>query len=74
MSDSLSFNKARWDLPDVDSHLIEQIVRQNDIPEVAARMLAGRSSGRSDTAGGSATAGKASADSAEVTKKRLEIL
>jgi single-stranded-DNA-specific exonuclease len=42
MSDSLSFNKARWELPDVDLHLIEQIVRQSDLPEVAARMLAGR--------------------------------
>ena len=42
MSDSLSLNKARWELPDVDLHLIEQIVRQNDIPEIAARMLAGR--------------------------------
>lgn len=42
MSDSLSFNKAQWILPDVDLHLVEKIVRQNDLPEVAARMLAGR--------------------------------
>jgi len=42
MSDSLSFQKARWELPDVDLHVVEQIVRQNDVPEIAARMLAGR--------------------------------
>lgn len=50
MSDSLSFNKAQWELPDVDLHLIEQIVRQNDLPEVAARMLAGRGIALDDVA------------------------
>lgn len=42
MSDSLSFNKAQWVLPDVELSVIEQIVRKHDLPEVAARMLAGR--------------------------------
>lgn len=42
MSDSLSFNKARWVLPDVELSVIEQIARRHDLPEVAARMLAGR--------------------------------
>ncbi|MGB0719684.1 MAG: single-stranded-DNA-specific exonuclease RecJ [Bdellovibrionales bacterium] len=42
MLDSLSFNKARWDLPDVDLSYVERIARTHDVPEVAARMLAGR--------------------------------
>ncbi|MEM7651256.1 MAG: DHH family phosphoesterase, partial [Pseudomonadota bacterium] len=39
MSDSLSFNKAQWVLPDVDLGLIEKVARSFDLPEVIARML-----------------------------------
>ncbi len=42
MSNSLSFNKASWELPDFDLSAIEQIARTHDLPEIAARMLAGR--------------------------------
>ena len=48
MSDSLSFNKARWELPDVDFGEVEQIVRGHDLPEAAARILAARGIAQDD--------------------------
>jgi len=48
MSDSLSFNKARLHLPDVELSVVEQIARTYDLPEVAARMLAARGIAQDD--------------------------
>ena len=51
MTDSLSLNKAKWVLPDVDLSVVEQIARRHDLPEIVARMLAGRGIADEDISG-----------------------
>ena len=48
--DSLSFNKAEWVFPDADLKDVERIVRQHDLPEVAARILVQRGVGPDEVA------------------------
>ena len=42
MTDSLSFQKAVWQMPDVDLHVVGQIAQTHELSEIAARILSGR--------------------------------